>query len=366
MSAQKGTSFQWMLYGAYGVTGRLILEYARQRGHRPLLAGRDKLRLADLAARSGLDSVHIDFEAGQSAFPDLSGISAVLNAAGPYFQTGKPLRESCLSAGVSYLDVNGEISDFLNALACDKRARERGVAVIPGAGFGVVFGEALAGHVASQLPDATWLRISLAPATDASSIGAMRSTASALADGGYVVRAGSLLRRPTAYSTWKVSDPGPAGRSFRFAEAPRAELIAAQRLTGVPNITAGVALPLAAAIVLRLTGRFVGTTLMRMTEKRRSIQATRAEFAPHGVRSRVFAEAGNDKGVQVASVLETGEGYHVAAVTAVHAVEQLMALRPIGALTPVQAFGVDLALSVPGTAIRAIARADIPGAVTPV
>lgn len=30
----------WMIYGAYGYTGRLIVEHALSRGHQPLLAGR--------------------------------------------------------------------------------------------------------------------------------------------------------------------------------------------------------------------------------------------------------------------------------------------------------------------------------------
>jgi short subunit dehydrogenase-like uncharacterized protein len=36
---------EWMLYGAYGKTGRLILHEALRRGHKPLLAGRDGARL---------------------------------------------------------------------------------------------------------------------------------------------------------------------------------------------------------------------------------------------------------------------------------------------------------------------------------
>jgi short subunit dehydrogenase-like uncharacterized protein len=38
----------WMLYGAYGSTGRLILDEALRRGHRPILAGRDDARLSAL------------------------------------------------------------------------------------------------------------------------------------------------------------------------------------------------------------------------------------------------------------------------------------------------------------------------------
>src|SRR6185369_2237524 len=94
----------WMLYGAYGTTGRLILDEAMRRGHRPLLAGRDPSRLAALAAQTCLQSVALRLDSPQSAAPALAGVSAVLNAAGPFFATGAPIRRLCLEAGVSYLD----------------------------------------------------------------------------------------------------------------------------------------------------------------------------------------------------------------------------------------------------------------------
>src|SRR6478672_6534556 len=48
------TRSEWMLYGAYGSTGRLILDEALRRGHRPVLAGRDSARLSALGQATGL------------------------------------------------------------------------------------------------------------------------------------------------------------------------------------------------------------------------------------------------------------------------------------------------------------------------
>jgi short subunit dehydrogenase-like uncharacterized protein len=71
-----------------------------------------------------------------------------------------------------------------------------------------------------------------------------------------------------------------------------------------------------------------------------------------GRQSRIWAEAGNPDGAQVLSVLETGEGYRMAATAAVRAIEEVIALRPVGAMTPAQAFGSHFALSLPDTRIR--------------
>jgi hypothetical protein len=64
----------------------------------------------------------------------------------------------------------------------------------------------------------------------------------------------------------------------------------------------------------------------------------------------------NDGGQTVVAVLETGEGYRAAAAAAVRAVESLLETPLIGALTPVQAFGADFALAVPGTRIQKLQR----------
>ena len=55
-------------------------------------------------------------------------------------------------------------------------------------------------------------------------------------------------------------------------------------------------------------------------------------------------------------MLETGEGYRAAAAATVQAVESLLQTPRIGALTPVQAFGADFALGVPGTHIHELLR----------
>jgi short subunit dehydrogenase-like uncharacterized protein len=333
----------WMLYGAYGTTGELILEEALRRGHRPLLAGRNPSRVSALAAKKGLDAVAFDVESAWQALPALEGVSLVLNAAGPFFETGHRLRRLCLEARASYVDVNGEIGDFIAAMDCDAEAWERRIAIIPGAGYGVVFGEAAAARVASRLPDASWLRLSLATENALSSRGAALSTASVLAGGGYVVSGGELRARRTAHRTWRVA-------ARRFAAAPLAEVVAAHRLTGIRQIVAGVPLPLAAALALRWAGQLVGAMLLRRTG---SHSPAKPSAKPDQVqpRSRVWAEAGNAAGKRVTALLETGEGYAHAAMAAVRAVEKVQVMRPIGVRTPAQAFGAEFALSVPGTRI---------------
>src|SRR5262245_33331869 len=210
----------WMLYGAYGRTGRLILDEALRRGHRPVVAGRNASQLSELARRTGLTMRHVALEDGPALRAALCGLGCVLHAAGPYQQTGPAMRAACLDAECSYLDVNGEIEDFASALACDERATSAGVAVIPGVGYGVVFAECLATHVASRLPTATWLRLSLATQTAGESRAATLSTAAVLAAGGRDIHQGALRIRPLAFATWRA--PRSDAHGMRFAAAPLA------------------------------------------------------------------------------------------------------------------------------------------------
>ena len=56
----------WMIYGANGYTGRLVADLAVQRGQKPVLAGRDDRRLAELADALGLERfVEIEEDIGR-------------------------------------------------------------------------------------------------------------------------------------------------------------------------------------------------------------------------------------------------------------------------------------------------------------
>jgi len=346
---QRGST--WMLYGAYGRTGRLILEEAVRRGHRPVLAGRDDVELSALERTTGLRTERLPLDDGRALRASLSRVSCILLAAGPYHVTGPAMRAACLDAGCSYLDINGDIKDLTAALACDEAAQLRGVAIIPGVGYGVVFGECIAAHVACRLPSATWLRLSLATRTAGSSRGAMLSRAAAMAAGGREIHDGALRASAMASFTWRVPSGDPYG--LRLASAPLAELVAVHRSTGIRNIVAGIPLSGVAAAVMRIGGPWIGRLLLRYA----SLRSTRHEQSPSeaaiaALRSRVWAEAGDATGARVAAMLETGEGYRAAAAAAVAGVELQLRDHRAGAFTPVQAFGPSFALHVPGTRIQ--------------
>ena len=121
-----------LVYGANGYTGELIARRAAAVGVPAVLAGRNEGAVAALAAELGRE--HRAFALDDDAALDrvLSGITVVLNCAGPFSRTAAPLVTACLRARAHYLDITGEIA-VLEALAGrDAEARAAGIALLPG------------------------------------------------------------------------------------------------------------------------------------------------------------------------------------------------------------------------------------------
>ena len=222
----------WLLYGATGYTGRLILAEALALGLRPILGGRDERRLATLAASHGLRyrATPLDDPGGLAA--SLDDIRVVPHAAGPFSTTSRPMVDACLDAGVHYLDITGEVL-VLEAIA-DRHAEaaRRGVMLMPAVGFDVVPSDCLAAHVARRLPHARRLALGISGLTLATR-GSARTFVELPASGPRVRRDGMLVS----------VTPGTRERPFDYGAGPRpstcvswGDLTTAYYTTGIPDI----------------------------------------------------------------------------------------------------------------------------------
>src|SRR4051795_5180707 len=172
----------FLVYGANGYTGQLIAELARERGERPILAGRSEDKVRPLAERLGLP-----WRAFDLGHPDLHDVQLVLHCAGPFSATSRPMVDACLTARAHYLDITGEVEVFEAVLARDAEARERGVVLLPGVGFDVVPSDCLAALLHRKLPSATRLELAFATQGRASP-GTLKTTVESLPRGGVVRR----------------------------------------------------------------------------------------------------------------------------------------------------------------------------------
>lgn len=329
-------SSDWLLFGAYGVTGQLLLNEALARGHRPVLAGRDGVRLAELAVRHGLEARCLSLDDPAALAAGIAGLRLVVNLAGPFVATAPALVAACLAQGIDYLDLAGEIEALRAVLRQDAAAQAAGVRLVTGAGFGVTLGDCLALATVQAMPEAVRLRLSIAAASAQRSPGARVSTAKVLAGGGAAVVGSALVSRPLAHQRWKIAE---AEAPARFAAVPMAELLAAQRTTGVSEIVVGRPMPPLAARVLRLASPVLPVLARHLGQGSAAKPQAPVPTPEGGWHSHLWAEAWDALGRRRVFHLAAGEGYAVTATLALAQIEALLAGAALpGAHTPAAAF----------------------------
>ena len=125
------------VYGAYGHTGRFVVAELQQRGHVPLLLGRDLDKLQTLVQdQPNLQARQASVDDPASLDRALDGAVAVINTAGPFAFTAGAVVEAALRAGIPYVDVAAEIEANADTLAhFAERARAAGTLVVPAMAF---------------------------------------------------------------------------------------------------------------------------------------------------------------------------------------------------------------------------------------
>jgi short subunit dehydrogenase-like uncharacterized protein len=321
--SQTGT---WMLYGAAGYTGALIAQHACERGHRPVLAGRTAPAVTAMAERLDLPHRAAALDDPAALTAALAGVDLVLNAAGPFLHTAAPLAEACLTAGVHYLDIGNELQVFRALYDLDHRARQAGVTIMPGVGFGVVATNCLARHVSDAVGGAATLQIATRAATAQQGPGVAATRQQNMPYGGWIRQAGHLEPCPLGSGTITITLPGGP---CLVMPLPTGDLEAAFQATGAADITAYGAVP-------------GGPAPESKTSDPPADQ--------HPVyQSFGWARATGPDGATTQAWLQTGESYAFTAAASIRAVEETLARSLSGAFSPAAAFGADFVLTIPDT-----------------
>ena len=344
------TSDALLIYGATGFTGGLVVEAARARGLRPVLGGRNRVRLEALAASTGLEYRVAPLTDPDALERSLEAVDVALLVAGPFSETAPPMLEACLRTGTHYLDLTGECAAIEATLGKSAAARRCGRMVMPGCGFDIVASDCLASHVNRRLPGAEHLVIGLS--------GLVTPTRGSLRT--IVEHAGMAVRTRRA-GRFAAVPPAALRRRFDFGRGDGwssavtwGDVVTAFLTTGIPNIEVYFEETPAFRAML-LAGRTFGPLLQAPAAQ--AWMKAHAQFLPEGPSAAerahhtcvVVAEAESADGRRAVSRLHTPEAYSLSAQTATAiAARALGGDVEAGFQTPARVYGADFILEFAG------------------
>lgn len=140
-----------MIYGATGYTGRLATTYANEAGLDLVIASRDGAALADLAGTLLVEGRAFSLDDSKTVADALRGVDVLLNCAGPFHRTARPLIAACIAGGVHYLDIAAELDSYRLVEELDAQAKCAGVMLLPGSGGSVAMLGCVAHHALARV-----------------------------------------------------------------------------------------------------------------------------------------------------------------------------------------------------------------------
>ena len=342
----------FLLYGAYGYTGRLITSMCAARGLRPLLSGRNADKLAAMHDEFGFDYRAVDLQNRTELDALLREYPLVLHAAGPFEQTAQPMLEACLRTSTHYLDITGEIPVFARAARMGPEAEKTGVMLLPGVGFDVVPTDCAAAYLKQEMPEATELTLAFAWKGGGVSQGTAKTMLAGAGSGGAIREHGKIKTVKAAFET----------RSFPFTEAvslnavtiPWGDVFTAYFTTGIPNIKTFFAVPPAQLQTMRRSNWLAPLLKLSPVQAylRRKIEARPAgpdEKQRAAAESYIYGEVKDVSGRTRAVRLRTPEGYTLTGMTSLLVVAKVLRGEwKAGYQTPAGLYGPDLIMEVAG------------------
>lgn len=316
-----------MVYG-HGSVGTRIASHANEQDFNTVLGGRDPEKVAAAAMNLG-----VAWRSAATSHPGnldrlLQGIHILINAAGPFVHTSAPLMRACIRNGCHYVDLSNEIATFHDAWVLERDAREAGVSVVPGAGFGTAAVERLAVHIKGRIPYPDRLIIVRSSSGGPRTEGVRRTTRSLVAQGGATYRNGDFAQPFNKILTANL----PEGQRVAVPVAS-GDLFAAAHTSGIPNVTvyfsSGMQ-PFLAKLAIPAMRQLLSAGIRPPVRQARKRTPPTTEVP---ARSQIWAQVTNAAGETATSVLDAGRGADLSASIAVEAVLRIRSGGQPGVLT---------------------------------
>ncbi|WP_424961518.1 saccharopine dehydrogenase family protein [Ekhidna sp.] len=339
-----------LIYGAYGYTGRLIVKECLKQGIKPIIAGRNPEKAMTFANKHGLE--YDVFEVDERAKLEnwLRRGDVVIHCGGPFIHTAKSMVQACLATDTHYLDITGEFQVFDLIKEYGEKAKEKGIMLLPGAGFDVVPSDCLAKHLHSQLPSASDLKLAFVSKGGKLSRGTAKTMIENLGEPQTVRREGDYEGVAMGKSAREIDYGDFSQISMGISWG---DISTAYFSTGIPNIEVFsgtneqqlAKVRRAARLSFMLRSRTIKNFLMRQMDKRSDgpKEKRRNESEMY-----LWGQVSNGSKT-IEARLKTPNGYTLTALTSVLIAKKILEgdFKP-GFQTPSSAYGEGLILEVEG------------------
>lgn len=343
---------QILIYGANGYTGELIVEEAIAKGLKPIVAGRNKAAIAQLAEAKKLAARIFDLDSVDQIAANLKDVAVVIHCAGPFSATAAPMMKACIESQTHYTDITGEISVFELAQELNEQAQRAGVVLCPGVGFDVIPTDCLASQLKQKMPDATHLALGFDSASSMSP-GTAKTSVEGLGMGGKIRQDGEIIQVPLAYKTRQI-DYGN-GKTKNAVTIPWGDISTAYHSTGIPNIEVYIPIsPRGAKRMSRLNWirpllglSFIQNIMKNKIEKKAKgpNQEQRGKLETY-----LWGEVKNAAGDRISATFKTANGYQLTYLGAIEVARYLLDNKISGgAFTPSKLISNELVERLPGT-----------------
>lgn len=335
---------RWLIYGAYGYSGKLIAQHAKRMGYTPILAGRSESKVRELAERMQLPWMAFGLDDKDLMIRQLADVNLVVNCAGPFSATAEPLIEACLTAHVHYLDITGELDVFEFAHQQHQRAVDAGIVICPGVGFDVIPTDCVAARLNAMVPNAVSLRLGF-DSRSRMSQGTAKTSIERLSLGGAVRRDGKIVNVPLAYKAETID----FGDGEKYAMTiPWGDVATAYYTTEIPNIE--VYIPASPSLVKRLRRLnwvrwLLGFEWAKNALKKKVAQQPAGPDDNERMQNPtyVWGEITNAKGHTETLRVKVKNGYTLTAYGAVDVAQYVLHHKPAGGYyTPSRLYGASL------------------------
>lgn len=194
-----------LVYGAYGYTGKLIVNEALKHNLSLVLSGRNEEKVMTMAEELQLPHQSFELSDPQTVAHHLEKVTMVIHCAGPFEYTAEVMAKACILSNTHYIDITGEYQVFEMLQLMDINAKEANIMLLPGAGFDVVPSDCLANMLKKEMPDANELQLAFTSQGGSLSRGTAKTMIENIDKGQFYRENGTLKQKKHGAAVKKIN-----------------------------------------------------------------------------------------------------------------------------------------------------------------